>query len=64
MKEEEGRTSSGGEIYGRWAVWVLGQKSGREPFYTKTHLKHFKILYLPRNFIKPKSKLLADFYFN
>ena len=35
--------------------------SGREPFNTKTHLKHFKILYPPRYFIKIKLKLLVDF---
>ena len=38
--------------------------SGSEPFYTKTHLKHLKILYLPQYFIKLKLKLLVDFYFN
>jgi len=38
--------------------------SSRDPFYTKTYLKHFKILYLPRYFIKLKLKLLVDFYNN
>ena len=57
------------EQWGRnlWEVGCVGTRtkvSGRKPFYTKTHLKHFKILYLPRNFIKPKSELLIDFYFN
>ena len=51
------------EILARNPFFVLGQKvSSREPFYTKTHLKYFKILYPPRYFIKPKLKLLVDFY--
>ena len=32
-------------------------------FYTKTYLKHFKILYPPQYFIKLKLKLPVDFYF-
>ena len=43
---------------------TVGQKvSSREPFYTKTHLKYFKILYPPQYFIKLKLKLPVDFYF-
>lgn len=42
MEEEEGRTSSGGEIYGRWAVWVLGQKSPVGSLFTQNSPKTLK----------------------